>query len=563
MNNFSLDNIPLPCLVIDNSGLIIEISDLINKDNQLNKMKLNDNLNNFLNEPYSENINLYYINDNKVSIHSSKLKNSNSLLIFYTTTICSDKFKEILNNISKEIIEPLSGIIGIIPLLSDTENIDKYIKVLTDTSYGLMRSINNIIDYSMLNSNKITVNNEKFNIEDSIISTVQILAFKAFIKKIKIKIDIHPSIKSISCIGDSKKIQQILIILLSNSIKYTPENKDIIISVEKMENDPFTLLYTVSDTGIGIPSDRSKLLFDESINKSYIGLAVCKKLCELMNGSIWLKKTVVGKGTTFCFKIKIEYTDNVTVLDDMSLLSLKGIKVLVVDDNETTRVNISKILLKYSMIPFIFSTHSEALLFINSGISFDLAILNIHSDKIDGIGLATKLNNTPVIALSDMGDSLSSGKKLFECLIIKPVKSQILIRECSKILSKEYISVKKNCNIQVLIYESFSINRFILVTHLKRLGITDIKEVKTISEIKKEIFSSNYDLCFINAKSREVQIVLSCISRNLNELPYFVSTNETIETYCSDNIEKPFIFQKLKAVIQRYNLHNKIINNCV
>ena len=275
MTGLSLDDIPVSSLVIDKKGVIIEISKLLVNNFDF---KLGSNINSVLDEPYSIDNNYYTINNKETCVLGKELSNDDILLLIKTTEECSDKFKETLDNLSKEIIEPLNGIIGIIPLMYDHDNLkdNKYIKVLTDTSYGLMKSVNNIVDYSKLHSGKIKLVNAPFNIEDNVVSAIQILTFKAFTKNIKINVNVADSLKGTSYIGDSKKIQQILLILLANAIKYTKENKEIDISVSATQENASILEYSIRDSGDGIPEDRIDSIFKKSENKIYLGLAICQ-----------------------------------------------------------------------------------------------------------------------------------------------------------------------------------------------------------------------------------------------------------------------------------------------
>jgi len=223
----------------------------------------------------------------------------------------------LLSNIGHELRTPLNGIIGMASLLEKTNLDDKqleYINLLKSSANTLQKLLSNIMDITRIESGKIQLFNEKFNLNNKIKEVIDSFLVQVSEKNLEIKCKIDSKIPSF-LFGDFVKLQQILNNLISNAIKFT-ERGSIELTVKLLEeySDKILLLFIVEDTGIGIPEEKFNLLFkrfcqiDNRLTKEYVGLglglAISKELVEVMGGKIWLESKP-DKGSKFYFTVQL------------------------------------------------------------------------------------------------------------------------------------------------------------------------------------------------------------------------------------------------------------------
>ncbi|MFW5784689.1 MAG: ATP-binding protein, partial [Chitinispirillaceae bacterium] len=225
---------------------------------------------------------------------------------------------EFIAGVSHEIRTPLSAILLASEALHrtdlDSEN-QEYASILHQSAHILMNLVNDVLDFSKMQSGKMVVEKEVFNLRNLTDEIVRSFSLQAEAKGIKLAVD-HDRALPFECIGDSGKIRQVLSNLFSNALKFTSSGR-ILLTVKQVrkEDKTFDVLFSVSDTGMGINSDKHDLVFDSfvqadgAVGKKYggtgLGLSICKRLVELMGGKIWLESEV-GEGSTFHFQIKLE-----------------------------------------------------------------------------------------------------------------------------------------------------------------------------------------------------------------------------------------------------------------
>lgn len=397
-----------------------------------------------------------------------------------------------LANMSHEIRTPLNGIIGMLTLLEDTRltnDQQDYISMVKECSFNLMTIINDILDYSKLEVGKILLDIKSMNLQECIESTNDIILSKIYEKSLEYTHNIENTLPQL-IYGDSNRIKQILLNLLSNSIKFT-DNGTVFINVESISYNDYNLLkgihqecnandnilensigsdnlcvnkiylrFDITDTGCGIDQDDINKLFksfsqvDNHItSKIYqgtgLGLAISKELVELMGGFIWLDYSEVNKGSRFSFVLPtMECTDKI-IKDEISERVLNNANVLIVDDNLHNRISLTGIVTKWGMKPHVFSNGEEALHFTRLT-KFDIGLIDICMPKMDGSCFAAKLREQtefknkefPLIALSSLGDKIANKSKYFKTHIIKPIKESKLKRICIDMLQMRNIQVE-------------------------------------------------------------------------------------------------------------------------
>jgi signal transduction histidine kinase len=317
-----------------------------------------------------------------------------------------------ISMISHEIRTPLSAIMGIGHLLETTELSPpqkKYVRILRSSSEALMSLVNDILDFSKIESGTLTVEERPFDVREMVYGIVYAQQVKAHEKGIALDIEVDERIPGV-LIGDPVKIGQVLTNLIGNAVKFTQKGGvRLALAADKVEEEKISVRFAVSDTGIGIATDRLARIFDDYTQASYdiglkyggtgLGLGISRKLVEL-HGSTLAVESEAGRGSTFFFVLRLgvaPMTEPAAAVDAGPASPLAGLKVLVADDNDVNVFVLTGFLRKWGVLFDVAVNGRDAVQRVQES-DYDLVLMDLHMPGGDGLTAAREIRAMPRFA---------------------------------------------------------------------------------------------------------------------------------------------------------------------